>query len=168
MAYATNTSSAYDLSAFEEGKAPKRLRREDVKVVKTPKQFLASIVTVKNLVVFLMAITVVCLMVYNNVCLTEVTGQINALNDEMTELTSDYVKLQSKQGSTMSPRAVAELAESELGLKRMDKYQTEYIVLYHEDKIEVTEDPSAESLGVKAKLLFTSAISAMKEYMAAR
>jgi cell division protein FtsL len=167
MAYATNTSSAYDLSAFEE-KAPKRLHKEDVKVVKTPKQFLASIVTLKNLIFFLAAITGVCLMVYNNVCLTEVTGQINALNAEMTELASDYVKLQSKQGSAMSPRAVAELAESELGLKRMDKYQTEYIVLYHEDKIEVSEDSSSESLGVKAKLLFTSAINAMKEYIANR
>jgi cell division protein FtsL len=167
MAYANGTSSAYDLSAFEE-KAPQRLRKEDVKVVKTPKQFLASIVTVKNLIIFLLAITAVCLMVYNNVCLTEVNGQINELNDEMTRLSSDYVKLQSKQGSAMSPRDVAEFAESELGLKRMDKYQTEYIVLYHEDKIEVSEDKSSESLGIKAKLLFTSAMNAIKEYIAAR
>jgi hypothetical protein len=168
MAYATNTSSAYDLNAFEAAQSPKRLRREDVKVVKTPKQFLATVVTVKSLTGFLIAVAGVCVMVYNNVCLTEVTGQINALNAEMTRLTSDYVKMESQQGSAMSPRAVAELAENELGLKRMDKYQTEYIVLHHEDKIEVSEVPASESIGVKAKLLFTSAMNRMKEYIAAR
>jgi cell division protein FtsL len=168
MAYATNTSSAYDLSAFEADRAPKQLRREDVKIVKTPKQFLASVITVQSITIFLFAVAAVCLMVYNNACMTEVTDQINQLNGEMTKLNSDYVKLQSQQGSTMTPRTVAELAESELGLKRMDKYQTEYIVLYHEDKIEVSPEQQAGSLGVKAKHLFNAAIATIQEYMTAR
>lgn len=166
MAYAYNTSSARDLSVFEGNAQPKRLRKSELKVVKTPRQFLASAITPKNMCVFLMAVTVVCLMVYNYVCLNEVTEKINEYSRELTALRSNHVIMESRLGSELSPRTVAERAENELGLKRMDKYQTEYIYLYHEDRIEVLEEEKAGSLGERAKNAFNSAIESIKEYIA--
>lgn len=166
MAY--NTSSAHVMTEQDHQGGPKKLRKQDLRVVKTPKQFLASAVTPKNVSVFLMVVTVVCLMVYNNVCLTEVTGRINALNAEMTRLSSEYVKMQSQQGSSLSPRDISEKAENELGLKRLDKYQTEYLYLYHEDKIEVSEEQKEKGAGVQTKYAFNNAIEAIKEYLASR
>lgn len=166
MAY--NTSSAHVLTEQDDQRGPKKLQKEDLKVINTPKQFLASAATPKNICIFFMAVTVVCLMVFNNVRMTEITGQINELNAEMKVLGNEYVKLQSLQGSSLSPRAVAEKAENELGLKRLDKYQTEYLYLYHEDKIEVSGENANKGGDIQAKYAFNNAVETIKEYLASR
>lgn len=165
MASSYNTSSAYDLSVYEAGR-PINSSSERYKVVKTPKQFVASLITPKTVCFFAMAVTVICLMVYNNVCLNEVTGEINELAREMAEMKNENVKMQSELKSIISPRSVAEYAEHELGLKKMDKYQTEYIYLNHEDKIELTNASPKAGFIEGAKHTFNSAINVIKEYIA--
>ncbi|MDR2933180.1 MAG: hypothetical protein LBV27_08755 [Oscillospiraceae bacterium] len=167
MASAYNTSSAYDFSAYEVGQSSKRnADGERLRVVRTPKQFIASVVTPKTFCLFAMAVTVICLMVYNNVCLTEVTGEINELTSDIAEMQNENVRLQSERNSLVSPRSVAEYAENELGLKRLDKYQTQYIYLYHEDKIEMTEAAPKGSIVDQVQHTFNTAVDTIKEYIA--
>ncbi|MDL2233585.1 hypothetical protein LJC63_08440 [Ruminococcaceae bacterium OttesenSCG-928-L11] len=162
---AYNTSSAYDLSAFEAQEKPVQ-RKQELKVVRSPKQFLASAFTLKNVCLFMMTVTVITLMVYNYASLNEVTGEINDLTSQLTALESNYVKLESEASAQMNPRIVAEHAENELGLKKADKYQTEYIYLYHDDKIEIAGQAKEAGLGESIKVALNSAIQTIKEYIA--
>jgi cell division protein FtsL len=161
-----NTSSAHKLP--EQTQRPERSEQRKLRVVKTPKQFLASFITWGTVRIFIGAVAVVCLMVYNYVCLNEVATDINTLKAEMLELENTNVKLMSEVGATVNPRAIAELAETELGLKRLDDYQTRYLYLYHEDKIEVAVIEEEASLGEKARTAFNSAIDTVKEYISGR
>lgn len=168
MASAYNTSSAYNFSYYEaQLENKKRLDKEELRVVKAPKHFLVSLITPKTLCVFAMTVTLICLMVYNNVCLTEVTGEINELTNGISELHSENVRMQSEIKSLVSPRSVAQIAENELGLKRLDKYQTEYIYLNREDKVELTEISPSMGVFGQVKAAFDSFVRGVKEYIAA-
>lgn len=168
MAYAYNTSSAYDLEAFEsQQQEPKKLRKEQLQVVTTRRQAIASRINAKSISIFLITVTVVCTMISNYVHLNEITGQINTLSSELEILQSEHVQIESKVGSSLSPRTIGERAE-EMGLQRQTKSQTEYIALYHEDKIELTEEAPSMSLGEKLKINLNSVVGSIKEYIAER
>jgi len=161
-----NTSSAYDLSLFEA--IPKRKEKPALQVVahQSAKRSLSAAFTPKALGSFAIVVTLLCLMIYNHVCLNELTGEINQLESEIVRLESEYTKSASQLESMVSLRVVAERAKNELGLDRPDQYQTEYIYLYEEDKINIADQPEQPAgIAQKAKLAFGGLFGWVEAYI---
>jgi len=160
-----NTSSAYKLSVYET--VPKRKAKPELTVVRqrSAKRAMASAFTPRALGSFAIVVTLICLMIYNQVCLTEVTGEINDLQSGLTQLESEYVKISSELESMISLQTVAERAKTDLGMNRLDKFQTEYVSLYEGDTIRITEHAPAQDVGDGAKLAARSIIDSLLEYI---
>lgn len=162
MAY-SSSSAAYDLSAYE---LPKEKAKPTLKVVgQRNNRTGSSMINLRICTSFVIVVTLVSLMVYNQVQLNEISGDINRLNKQITELESDNDKMMSELEATMSLRAIGDKAKNELGMNRLDKYQTVYICLEQEDKIERTENSPGASLGEKLKLTIQGAIASFQEYL---
>ena len=162
MASPGNSALAYNLEAYEPQQ--ERVRNPELRVVKTPKHYLATLATPKNIAILLIAVGIFCAMIFNNAKLNEITRQISTHNNDLQLLQSEYVQLQSQLEAKMSLRTVAELAESELGMKRLGEYQTEYIYLYQQDRIE-TALGGTGTLGAQMKVALNSAVEKVKEYI---
>lgn len=163
---AYNTSSAYDLSAFEEAPKKQLKKAPELQVVRnrSAKRTLAAAFTPKAVAAFAIVVTLICLMVYNHVCLNEITGDINALQEEMQELESQNVIMASQLDSMASMRVVEERAR-EMGLDRLDKYQTRYVYLYEEDKINLAEEPPESESPTGVAKVARSLFDGLMEYI---
>lgn len=162
MAY-SNSSAAYDLSAYQ---LPKEKETPELRVHKSaPRRMLSAAFSPRVLSSFAIVVTMLCLMVFNQVQLNEVSGDINAVNKQINELESMNIKLNSELESANNLRTIGDRAKNELGMHRLDKYQTERIYLQQEDKIELTESSPEAGIGVKVKLSVTSAIARLQEYI---
>lgn len=161
MAY-SNSSAAYDLTAYE---LPKERAKPQLKLHKTPQKMVSAVLSPRVLSSFAIVVTLLCLIVYNQVQLNEVSGEINSLSKQLELLESENIKLTSELESTINLRTIGEQAKSELGMKRLDQYQTEYIELYQEDRIQLTQDSPDVSLGQKIKITITAAVNRLQEYI---
>lgn len=158
-----NTSYAYDLSDFED-EARQKTTSPELKVVKNRHRITSSILSPGVICAFVIIITLISLMVYNQVQLNILTSEMNELATELETLQSDNVKMNSMLESTISMQKLKELA-TELGMQKRDEYQTERIYLYQEDKIERSETPAQSTGGQVAKLAVTTLFSRFKEYL---
>lgn len=163
-------NAAYDYTLFETSAAPKEqpARKPELKMVRSRPQAFAQVFSPRVISTFFVIVTLVSLIVYNQVCLNEVTDQINELGVEMNKLESDSVRYASLLESTVSLRAVAQQAEEELGMSKLDQYQTVYVYLYEEDQVILAKqpEPQAENSGVVAAI--GSLIDNAKEYFGGR
>lgn len=159
-----NSSLAYDLSDYE---LPQAEEKPKLKVVKsTSQRALSAALAPRTIASFCIVVTLLCLMVYNQVQLNEVAGAINTLNAQLDELDNENVKLNSELESISSLHTIGDLAENKLGMQRLDKYQTVYICLEQEDKVEFAESNPEMPLPKKIKHSFTSVIADLQEYIA--
>jgi len=170
----SNSSAAYKLPANaahvsrKVKTTPKQRPTPKLAVVgsKARRRTLTSLLNPRSVSAFVIVVTLVSLIVYNQVCLTEITGEINNFKVEITKLQSEYTLTQSELDSQLSRQTVSEVARSELGLDRESAYQTRWVNLYQEDKIErggQTDDISAaESFRVKV----SGFLNSVKEYIA--
>lgn len=161
-----NTSSAYDLSEFEDA-LKKELEAPKLKVVKNRKRAPVSILGPSIVCAFLIIVALITLIVYNNVQLNELTNEINELSYELEILQSENVKMTSALESTISFTEVGKLAR-EMGMQKRDEFQTERIFLYQQDKIERTEAAPQNAVTESAKMAATSFFARFKEYMRER
>lgn len=161
-----NTSSAYDLSEFEDA-LKKELETPNLKVVKSRKKAPVSIIGPGIVFAFLIVVALITLIVYNNVQLNELTTEINELSRELEILQSENVRMTSALESTISFTEVGKLAR-EMGMQKRDEFQTERIYLYQEDKIERTAQAPQKTVTESAKLAATSFFGRFKEYMGDR
>jgi len=160
---AYNTSSAYKLETYEDVVSK---RRAQLKLVRNRKKRLIwSIVNIRSVSTFLLVISVMSLMVYNQICLNEVTGEINSVNSMIKQMESENVRLASTLASTVSLHDVVEQAQRELGLQKLDKYQIEYVSLYSENKIVITEEAPKESFATRLSLMVNGTLRQVKEYI---
>ena len=162
---AYNTSSAYNLSAYENA-GQKTAPQLKVVGKRSPKQALAVAFSPKVMCAFAIVVTMLSLLVYNQVRLTETTAQINSLNKEIKVMQAENVRMTCSLEATVSLRSVAEQARDQLGMERLDKYQTEYINLYQDDKIVLAREPEKESTFEKASLVISSFIKSIQSYIA--
>lgn len=158
------TGAAYDLSSYQ---IPKKKPEPPVREVPTRKKKRARAITIRMQTVCSFAIVVVLvgLMVLNQVWLTEVSGDINELNSQLQEMESENARMLSELEATVSIRAIGEQAKTELGMNQRTAHQTIYITLEKEDKIELTENTPAPTLGGKVKLALTDIIGSIQEYL---
>ncbi len=162
-----HTNLAYDYTLFEGNAAPRRRERTkpELRVVRAKQAAFSRAFSPQVLSTFCIVVTLVSLIVYNQVCLNEVTGDISTLDAEIARLESDSVRYASLLESTVSLRAVAEQAESELGMSRLDPQKTVYVSLYEGDRIilsQTQETAAAPSGGLLAAA--HSFLTGVKEY----
>lgn len=158
-----NTSSAYAFTELEHA-AQVSAQTPDVKVVKNRRPIAASILTPGVLAAFAIVITLVSLMIYNHVQLNELTGEISKLSSELETLQTKNVELNAALESTGNVREIAKMAEA-MGMQKRDEFQTNRIYLYHDDKIERTENAPSQTPGDTVKLAITSFFAQFKEYL---
>lgn len=161
-----NTSSAHDLSEFEDA-LKKELEAPKLKVVKNRKRAPASILGPSVVCAFLIIVALITLIIYNNAQMHKLTNEINELSHELEILKSENVKMTSALESTISFTEVGKLAR-EMGMQKRDEYQTERIYLYQQDKIERTEAAPQNAISESAKLAATSFFAGFKEYISGR
>lgn len=154
---------AYNLSAYQP--APKQSRSAELKMVRNRNRVYTTTFTLRAFCSFAIVVTLFSLIIYNQVRLTEITADINQLTKQLDELQSENVVMASTLESIISLPAIAEQAKNELGMNRLDKYQTEYIILQQEDEIQRTEQSPSEPLSQKIQLQAKSLIISLKEYM---
>lgn len=160
----SNSSAAYDLSAYA---AANQRQKPQLQVVANKKSRTAvrSVLNLRVISAFVIVVTLVSLMVYNQVQLNEVSGRVNALSAQLRELESEKTRMMSELEATLSLRTIEEQAKHELGMNRLDKYQTTYIMLEQEDRIALTEYSPEQSLGQKIRDGVQSAITKLQEYI---
>lgn len=139
---AYNTSSAYDLSVYENYTQKPRNKKPKLEVVnqKSSKRDLIGVFSPQVLFCFSIVITLICLMIYNQLQLNEITAQINDENNMLTQLTSEKVRISSELESQISLRSIGEKAVNELGMEKLDSYHTTYVYLYEDDKVNLPEN----------------------------
>ncbi|WRS27631.1 FtsL-like putative cell division protein [Oscillospiraceae bacterium MB08-C2-2] len=162
---AANTNLAYDFSAFQSRTLTLPRKRLEVVENKSDNRRASAFFSIKAVASFAIVVTLLSLIIYNQATLHEMTGEINQINQQLTELKSDNVKLTSDLESIVSLRNVETRAHEELGLQRMDKYQTEYINLFGEDKVVLPEGAEQAGTAQKVKDTVNDAINGIKEYI---
>lgn len=92
---------------------------------------------------------------YSHAKLTELSGEINAVNTELTAAQSEYDYLSTKMSDITSRASLQEVAEGQLGLVKLDPSQITYVQLEDQSVIE----KSTSSTGQLFAQVRTAALS---------
>jgi len=164
MTYYSRSSSAYDITLFEDpdmyasgdeaediakdGAADvesgttekKRKRRRDTKKRKnSSKRSRGSALRITLAVIFGIAFAfIVVSIIHGQVQLTELNQEIANAKQELAEQQSVYTQLQMKVDSSISTAVVEEYAQDKLNMNKAANSQKEFINLSEGDKAEVT------------------------------
>ena len=90
--------------------------------------------------VMTVAIGIFGYMLYSRVQIAELSNQISAAKSELSEAESEYDYLNMQVQSKTSLANVEEYARNELGMKKLDNYQVEYITIKDEAPAEVESE----------------------------
>jgi cell division protein FtsL len=166
-----NTNLAYRVEEVREQTEKKQLEvrrgmrgRENEKKRKS-KSLLWKFVNVRTCSVFMIVIGMCSLIVYNNIQLHEVTGEINRLSTEIRRLENENMHLTSRLENTISLHVIADIAQRELGLQKLDKYQIEYVVIFKENTIELTRQTPRDNFAARLSYGVKDMFRHIKEYI---
>ena len=120
-----------------------RLPREELEKNRRPKHRAFKVISVCTFLVVMLGI--VGTFVYGQVRLSELTNEINSTTTELSEQESLYTQLKMKSQAKLSLETVEEYAETQLGMRKLEQNQVEYISLSEGDKGEVLEEDSSEN-----------------------
>lgn len=136
-------NTAYDFARFSASvpeiipavKQPPQLR-----VVKTarPKSFGVS---TRVLLCFLVLLGIVAGMLYNNVLLTEMTSEIQQLEQRYQQLQSENRRMTVELESRVPLREVQEKAQNILGMSKIEPYQVRYIDMGGQEGVRMVQIP---------------------------
>lgn len=133
------TEVAYNLENFAAKTAEqqdKELKTSSLRMIKNRRK--AKVVApVKIILASAMAIVISIIMIYSQVVLTELTSEVSFYENQLTELDTEYVRLQGELEATTSIKTLEEAAETKLGLAKIDSSQVEYVSLTGTDEISV-------------------------------
>ena len=87
----------------------------------------------------IMTIVICVVMIYSQVVLTELTSEVGFYENQITDLNTEYVRLQSELEASTSIKTLEEAAENKLGLAKIDSSQVEYVSLTGTDDITVAQ-----------------------------
>lgn len=112
------------------------LRTRSLRIIKN-RRAVKAIAPVKIILGAAMVIAVCIIMIYSQVVLTELTSEVSFYENQITELNTEYVRLQSELEASTSIKTLEEAAESKLGLAKIDSSQVEYVSLTGSDEITI-------------------------------
>ena len=150
---ATRTrGEAYDFELFEPKRKSEpqqqtnniiRLPQADLERNRRPKHRSLKVLSMSVFLTVMLGI--VGTFVYGQVRLSELTNEINLSTTELAEQESLYTQLKMKSQSKLSLETVEEYAETQLGMRKLEQSQVEYISLSQGDKGQVLEGDSSEN-----------------------
>ena len=85
-------------------------------------------------------------MLYSHAKLTELSGQINEVNTQLTAAQSEYDYLSTKMSDITSRASLQEVAEGQLGLVKLDPSQITYVQLEDQSIIEKSSSSAVRLL----------------------
>ena len=112
------------------------LKTRSLRIIKNRRKT-KVIAPVKVILASAMAIVISIVMIYSQVVLTELTSEVSFYENQLTELNTEYVRLQGELEATTSIKTLEEAAETKLGLAKIDSSQVEYVNLTGDDAISV-------------------------------
>ncbi|MBQ4547490.1 MAG: cell division protein FtsL [Oscillospiraceae bacterium] len=133
------TEIAYNLETFAPKTAEqhdKELKTRSLRIIKNRRKA-KVIAPVKIILGGALALVISVIMIYSQVVLTELTSEVSFYENQITELNTEYVRLQSELEATTSIKTLEEAAETKLGLAKIDSSQVEYVSLTGTDEISV-------------------------------
>lgn len=142
---------AYDYEAHE----PEINEAESVKAVPAKKHKRASMLGVVGLAV--VALALFSALMFGRVEISQLIAEQTVQMQELEKLQSENISLQSELAQKKNMTTVEEYAEEKLGLKKLDKSQTEYIRVETKDKTSVIKNED-DNVFVRIKNWFGSAL----------
>ena len=133
------TEVAYNLETFIPKTAEQHdteLKTRSLRIIKNHRKA-KVIAPIKVILASALAIAVSVIMIYSQVVLTELTSEVSFYENQLTELNTEYVRLQGELEATTSIKTLEEAAETKLGLAKIDSSQVEYVNLTGDDAISV-------------------------------
>ena len=133
------TEVAYNLENFAAKTAEqqdKELKSSSLRIIKNRRK-VKVVAPVKVIFASALAIVISVIMIYSQVVLTELTSEVSFYENQLTELNTEYVRLQGELEATTSIKSLEEAAETKLGLAKIDSSQVEYVSLTGADEISV-------------------------------
>ena len=133
------TEVAYNLETFIPKTAEQHdteLKTRSLRIIKNHRKA-KVIAPIKVILASAIAIAVSVIMIYSQVVLTELTSEVSFYENQLTELNTEYVRLQGELEATTSIKTLEEAAETKLGLAKIDSSQVEYVSLTGTDEISV-------------------------------
>ena len=130
---------AYNLENFAAKTAEQHdteLKTRSLRIIKNHRKA-KVIAPIKVILASALAIAVSVIMIYSQVVLTELTSEVSFYENQLTELNTEYVRLQGELEATTSIKTLEEAAETKLGLAKIDSSQVEYVSLTGTDEISV-------------------------------
>ncbi|MGN1114413.1 MAG: cell division protein FtsL [Oscillospiraceae bacterium] len=151
---ARNINLAYDYSKYDNElqETERKIKQKQNRALK-PKKYQ----TIKYMGVALAVLALFCSIIYGKVEMTELYEQQTAMEQQLTQLTSENVSLESELATKTGLKNVEKYAEDELGLKKLDKSQIEYVEVPKDTVAEVVKDDK-ESTFVKIKNWFSGVL----------
>ncbi len=131
---------AYDLSVFEEVSPQKndnilKLPKKSLKKNQAHKGKLTS--TFYLCATVFLSLMAILMIISNQIQLTELASEIQAAEKQLKESQSVYTQLSVKNEADFSLTKVEEYAKNELGMRKTDPSQIEYINLSSGDKAQI-------------------------------
>ena len=152
MAMQNNT--AYDFSRFEPTQREQAAEVQKNNIIQLPKEQLEKnarpqlhpVRLLSRLAMFAVILATVGSLVYGQVQLTELTDSINSTEQAISESESLYTQLQMKSDALLSIDSVEAYAEQNLGMRKAEKSQVEYITTAQGDEGTVLQSVGEQSL----------------------
>lgn len=146
MAFMYNEGTAYDISLFETDETVEQ-EKSDIKKIDKKENTEVAVKKKKHNVFNIVlgvsfsavAVTLVGIIIWGQVQLTELNQQISNAQATLEEQQSLYVQTEMKVEAKYSSDLVEENAQVSLGMSKADSYQKEYIAIDGGDKAEVSD-----------------------------
>ena len=164
MAEINSHNLAYDYDGYdrEENEAKENSsEKEPVRAPRTSPHRKASII--RYFTVAAAALALLCFMIYGRVELSSLYTQQSELEAELSRLRSENVALETELAQKNGLTQAESYAENQLGLKKLEKYQIEYVEVPKPDLAEAAA-PGEDNIFVRIKKWFMG----MLEYIGAQ
>lgn len=144
------TNLAYDFEKLEQhysaSNAPKVKQPPELRVVEN-RNAGANVTMFRGAAIFVLVLGIVCAILYNNMILTELTTQIEDTEAQLEMLKNESRLMQVEMESKTSLRTIQEIAESQLGMAKVESYQVQYIDLGVGDRVVLARAPQLDLTG---------------------
>lgn len=146
---------AFDYSAYDNAQGAEAQRA--IKYKKNPalKQKTISVVAVIG--ICLLVAVVLGTMIYGRVEISSLCSEQTRQEEQLAQLQGENVSLQSELAQKTNMSKVEEYAENELGLKKLDKSQIEYVTV-ESDSVAKVVKAEDDNVFVKIKHWFSSVL----------
>ena len=135
------TNSAYDFDLFEkQSKVQSTVCQPPELKVVSSRVVQDNYFWARTAVIFCCALVMVSAVIYNNMILTELTTEMEAVSDEYKQLEDDHKRMQVALEGKVSMRSIEEAATTDLGMSKVENYQVEYVDLGSTSQVLLTRE----------------------------